>query len=143
MHACKYGYWRWLLVKFDGGCACGVLRYEVKNSPFSAFHCHCKSCRRTTGSPMTSYFGVGRAQVKWTGTRRFYKSSPGVARGFCERCGTPMHYMSTRWPGEMHLFAATLDDLTLYKPTAHVHWAERVPWLILDDDLPRFLGYAT
>ena len=51
-----------------------------------------------------------------------------------------MLYMTTRWPGEMQLFAATLDDLTLYKPTAHVHWAERVPWLIPGDDLPRYDG---
>ena len=56
------------------------------------------------------------------------------------QCGTPMHYMSTRWPGEMHLFASTLDDLTLYKPTAHVHWAERAPWLLCDDSLPRYDG---
>lgn len=128
---------------FDGGCACGALRYKVKNSPFSAVHCHCEDCRRVTGSPMTSYFGVGRAQVTWKGLRSFYNSSPGVTRGFCGQCGTPMHYMSTLWPGEIHLFAATLDDLTIYKPTAHVHWTERVPWLMSDDGLPRYHSRAT
>ena len=130
-------------MEFCGGCACGALQYEVKNSPFSAVHCHCESCRRITGSPMTSYFGVGRAQVTWNGARRFYNSSSGVTRGFCDQCGTPMHYISTCWPGEVHLFAATLEDPTLYQPTAHVHWAERVPWLILDDGLPRFLSRST
>lgn len=129
-------------MRFDGGCACGAVRYEVKGSPFWAMHCHCESCRRATGSPMTSYFGVGRGQVTWKGARSFFKSSPGVTRGFCGQCGTPMHYMSTRWPGEVHLFAATLDDLTLYKPTAHVHWAEHVPWINSDDGLPRFDGRA-
>jgi len=54
-----------------------------------------------------------------------------------------MHYMSTRWPGEILLFAATLDDLTLFKPIAHVHWAERVPWLALNDNLPKYDGSAT
>jgi len=53
-----------------------------------------------------------------------------------------MHYMTTRWPGEIHLLASTLDDLTVYKPTAHMHWAERVPWLISDDELPRHDGRA-
>lgn len=91
---------------------------------------------------MTSYFGVGRAQVTWTGARSFYKSTPGVTRGFCGQCGTPLHYMSTRWPGEIHLFAATLDDLTPYRPTAHVHWAERVPWLVVSDSLPKHDGFA-
>lgn len=86
---------------------------------------------------MTSYFGVARAQVTWKGVRSFWNSSPGVTRGSCSECGTPMHYMSTRWPGEIHLVAVTLDDPTLYKPTAHVHWAKRLLWLTLDDDLPR------
>lgn len=54
-----------------------------------------------------------------------------------------MHYMSTRWPAEVRLFAATLDDLTLYQPTAHVHWAERVPWLHPDDGLPKQNGRAS
>ncbi|MEM9851949.1 MAG: GFA family protein [Pseudomonadota bacterium] len=105
-------------------------------------HCHCQSCRHATGAPMTSFFGVGRAQVTWEGKRSFHNSSPGVTRGFCGQCGTPMVYMSTRWPGEAHLYAATLDDLTLYQPTAHVHWAERVPWFTADDSLPKYKGRA-
>lgn len=139
----KSGYLRLFPMGFDGGCACGALRYQITGSPFCAVHCHCESCRKATGSPMTSYFGVSRAQVAWNGARSFYNSSRGVTRAFCGQCGTPMHYMNTRWPGEMHLFAATLDELTLYKPTAHVHWAERVPWLILDDGLPKYNGRAS
>ncbi|MEM6693306.1 MAG: GFA family protein [Pseudomonadota bacterium] len=127
---------------FDGGCACGKVRYRSKGSPFWSMHCHCKSCRRATGSPMASFFGIGRGQVTWTGTRAFYKSTPGVTRGYCGSCGTPLFYMSTRWPGEVHILAATLDDPSLYRPTAHVHWAERLPWLTVSDDLPKHAGMA-
>lgn len=91
---------------------------------------------------MTSFFGVSRAQVEWKGARSFFNSSPGVTRGFCRKCGTPIHYMSTRWPGEIHLIAATLDDPTLFKPTAHIHWAERVSWFDSDDGLPTYDGRA-
>ena len=107
---------KWLHMDFKGSCACGAIRYEVKGSPFVAVHCHCESCRKTTGSPMTSYFGVGRSQVTWQGSRCFYNSSPGVTRGFCGTCGTPVHYMTTRWPGETYLFAATLENQTLFQP---------------------------
>lgn len=122
---------------FDGGCQCGALRYTTTGSPFWSMHCHCQSCRRATGAPVASFFGMNRGQVTWDGARSFYNSSPGVTRGFCPACGTPMLYMSTRWPGEVHLYAATLDDPGLYEPTAHVHWAERVPWLTLDDELTK------
>lgn len=91
---------------------------------------------------MTSYFGVSRSQVTWHGQRCFYKSSPGVTRGFCCACGTPLQYLTTRWPGETQLFAATLDDDGVFKPTAHIHWAERLPWLNLTDSLPKYNGRA-
>jgi len=130
------------MARFNGSCACGALRYETKGSPIWSMHCHCESCRRTTGSPMTSWLGMGRGQVTWIGERSFYKSSPGVTRAFCGACGTPMHYMSTRWPGEVHLYAATLDDPSIYEPTAHVHWAQRTAWLNVQDDLPKHEGAA-
>nr|WP_255449545.1 GFA family protein [Shimia ponticola] len=100
-------------------------------------HCHCNSCRRATGSPMTSFFGMGRGQVTWEGERSFYNSSPGVTRGFCGKCGSPLFYMSTKWPGEVHLYAANLDDPNVYTPTAHVFWAEKLDWLAVSDDLPK------
>jgi len=66
-----------------------------------------------------------------------YVSSPGVTRSFCPTCGTPMSYRAARYPGEMHFFAATLDDPASYCPSGHYHSDEAVPWVHLADDLPR------
>ncbi|MEM7719341.1 MAG: GFA family protein [Pseudomonadota bacterium] len=107
-----------------------------------AGHCHCESCRRATSSPMTSFFGVPRAGVAWTGLIASYASSPEVARGYCEACGAQMFYQSTRWPDETHLYAASLDDPSAFQPEAHYHFAERVPWLGVGDELPKFEGSA-
>jgi len=35
----------------------------------------------------------------------------------------------------MHFYAATLDDPARYRPTAHDHGAERLPWVVLCDGL--------
>jgi len=48
-----------------------------------------------------------------------------------------MGYRSSRWPDEMHFYAASLDDPTVFAATEHVHWDEHLPWLRLDDGLPR------
>ena len=120
-----------------GRCACGLIRYSAQNSALWAMHCHCESCRRVTGSAFTSFLGYGRGQVTWVGNLAHRNSSPGVTRSFCKDCGTPLSYRSTRWPGEVHLYAATLDQPERYKPTAHVFWAERLPWLQVSDDLPK------
>ncbi len=69
-------------------------------------------------------------------------SSAGVSRGFCGACGTQVLYQNEIWPTETHLYAATLDDPTLFEPAAHFHFAERVPWLRVVDDLPKYPGSA-
>lgn len=53
-----------------------------------------------------------------------------------------MLYRSQRWPDETHLYAVTLDDPSLFQPKAHFHWAERVPWLTVVDDLPKYASTA-
>ena len=68
--------------------------------------------------------------------------SAAVARGFCRACGSQMCIRATHWPEETHLFAATLDDPARFEPKAHFHWAERVPWITVTDDLPKYAGSA-
>ena len=126
----------------QGGCLCGAIRWRATVSPFWSAHCHCASCRKTTGAPLTSYLAFSKASVAWHGQRSFRASSPGATRGFCPDCSTALSLMSTRWPGELYVPAATLDDLTLFAPEAHVFWADRVPWLSLNDDLPKYDGRA-
>lgn len=122
---------------YGGHCLCGSVRYLCRSAPLWQAHCHCESCRRATASALTSYFGVADGSWEWTWCMpATYVSSPGVRRFFCATCGTPMGYAADRFPGEMHFFAATLDDPTCYCPTIHVHHAERLPWLHLNDGLP-------
>ena len=65
---------------------------------------------------------------------------PTAQRSFCGRCGTPLFFESTRWPGEVHVTLATLDPrvAATLQPQAHVYWADRVPWIVVGEDgLPR------
>jgi hypothetical protein len=57
---------------------------------------------------------------------------------FCERCGTPMAFEHDKYPDEIHLYVASLDSSEGFEPQFHVHWAERVGWVEVSDDLPRF-----
>ncbi len=121
-----------------GRCLCGGVTWVAAGSVLWAGHCHCESCRRASSSPVTSFFGVRREGVAWAGAVARLSSSHGVERGFCPSCGAQMFYQSARWPEETHLYAASLDDPAAFRPEAHYHWAERVPWLSVSDDLPKF-----
>jgi hypothetical protein len=48
--------------------------------------------------------------------------------------------MCTRWPGELYLHAATLDDPSAFEPQAHIHWEARLPGPDPRDGLPRYAG---
>lgn len=121
-----------------GRCLCGDITYRADAAPLWQAHCHCESCRRATSSGFTSFFAIKDGRWAWTGIPpAIYPSSEGVWRDFCPRCGAQMSYRSTRYPGEIHFYAATLDDPTAYHPTAHVHTAEQLSWVHLSDGLKR------
>lgn len=124
-----------------GRCLCGNLRFELRGRRLWVAHCHCDSCRRNTGSAVATFVGYRKEQLTYTrGERKFYRSSPGVQRGFCADCGTPMTYEADRYPDEVHLHIGTIDNPEAFEPQLHVFFAERIGWMDLADDLPRYAG---
>jgi hypothetical protein len=125
----------------SGRCLCGEVTYAFTGAENWTGYCHCESCRRNTSSPVTAFLGVPLAAFRFTGKApAVYESSPGVRRLFCARCGTPMAFEADRYPGEIHLYAASLDHPETYRPQCHVHAAERLPWFDVKDELPRHPG---
>ena len=53
-----------------------------------------------------------------------------------------MTYQFEGWPEEIHLYAAMLDNPEDFAPQAHYHYAEKLPWIEIADELPRYPGSA-
>ena len=122
----------------NGDCLCGKVRYQAEGAPIWVAHCHCKSCRKASGAPMVTWAGYRPDTVTWTeGAAKPFASSPDVLRRFCPDCGTPLSYESTRWPDELHILVATLDEPESVTPTAHVYWSEHLAWLEIGDTLKK------
>ena len=126
-----------------GGCLCGAVRYRLTGAPKWTALCHCESCRRSASAPVVAWMGYAPDSVTWDGDRAFYESSDIATRGFCPKCGSQMSFESTRWPGEIHLYAVSLDEPEVYVPQLHCHHAEHLTWLNVEDDLPRHEGSAS
>jgi len=71
-----------------------------------------------------------------------FKSSVGVKRFFCDKCGTPMAFQAEHYPGEIHLYAATLEHPKQFKPEFHVHYDSKLDWLDVRDDLQKYTHSA-
>lgn len=125
--------------KQRGHCLCGEVTYEYEGPENWRAHCHCESCRRNTSSAFTTFMGVPRSACRFTGRPlSVYVSSPGVRRLFCSNCGTPMAYETDRYPDEIHLYAASLENPENFEPRFHVHYAERLSWADINDGLRRY-----
>ena len=131
------------MVDLAGRCLCGQVRWASPGPVLWSGFCHCDSCRRATSSPETAFFGVPSETLTWLGEAAAHATSAGrVRRLYCAGCGSPMSYEADHWPGEAHLYAASLDDPAVFRPTAHYHYAERLPWLNVSDDLPKYAASA-
>ena len=123
----------------QGGCLCGAVRYTLRGAPLYSSHCHCRSCQKATGAGFATWSGVKEENFEVThGRLALYASSPGVRRGFCDRCGSSLTYAGDRWPGQIAILAATLDEPGIATPTAHVYLEDKLPWVWLDDELNRY-----
>lgn len=123
----------------EGGCSCGAVRYAADGAPFHATLCHCSDCRRAAGAPAVAWFSVRTAELRWTrGAPASHRSSPGIERGFCGRCGTQLTWHSAAFPDEIDVTICSLDDPDALPPRDHTFEARRLHWLQLADQLPRF-----
>lgn len=123
--------------KLTGHCYCGAVRFEITGESDWIGHCHCESCRRQSGSVMTTFAGFKPGQVIFTAAvpKRF-TTDDGVTRSFCEHCGSPVAYETSDRPDEIHLQLGLFDDLERLAPQDHSFLEEKVSWLHVDEHLP-------
>ena len=115
-----------------GGCLCGAVRYRVGLPPKWVAHCHCSMCRRAHGAGFVTWVGIAADRFvleSGTDVLGHYQSSTAATRSFCCRCGSPLFFQSSHWPGEVHVTLASLDDPSGLEPQAHAYWESRADWL--------------
>ena len=121
----------------SGHCYCGAVQFEIDGDSDWVGHCHCESCRRASGSVMTTFAGFRLEQVRFTGEQPAeFATEDGVTRHFCGRCGSPVAYRNASEPGEIHLHLGLFDDLEALPPADHSFREEKASWLHIDDQLP-------
>jgi hypothetical protein len=74
--------------RIEGGCRCGAVRFEATGAPIDVAWCHCESCRKHSGAPVSVFVAIPHDAYKVTkGEITKFNSSPGRWRGFCARSG--------------------------------------------------------
>jgi hypothetical protein len=123
----------------EGGCLCGAVRYRAETGPVNVNHCHCRMCQRASGAPVVTWATFPVAKFKWTkGAPTIRRSSDIAVRGFCSACGTALLWQSDAHPDLIDITAGSLDRPETIAPQEHLWTESALPWLTIEDDLPRY-----
>ena len=128
-----------------GSCLCGAVAIEIGAPASETYHCHCSMCRRASGSLYQTYSVYPRNAIRFTKGEEAlltYESSPGTRRRFCCRCGCQVVCEVASSPDIVYLNSGILDGQQhpghSREREKHIFMADKVAWLHVSDDLPKF-----
>src|SRR5687768_11923184 len=124
---------------FEGGCACGAVRYRARGVPQDETLCHCTDCRRASGAPLVGWATFATHEVSWSGTPKQRRSSERATRSFCAECGTALTYQLVAHPELIDVTLGSLDDPNAIPPKDHTFTRSELRWLECADGLPRYV----
>ena len=83
--------------RIAGGCLCGAVRYRSEAEPLMQVICHCKTCRKNSGSAFSMNVAVPQDSLTLEGgeTRRYEDRSGSSGqpfyRQYCAKCGSHVY----------------------------------------------------
>jgi hypothetical protein len=127
--------------QYSGSCRCGQISAEMTADPIWQSYCHCRDCRKQTGAPVMAFVGFRADAVTFRGGLCTWRTGD-VERHFCVHCGSQIGYHDDKLPGETYLTLGFMDQPERCAPTMHAFEQRRLPFLIIDDHLPRYEGFS-
>ena len=121
-------------------CLCGDVRFEIRGELSGASHCHCSMCRKAHGAAFGTYAAAKAIDFRVvSGADRItrYRSSAGIVRTFCARCGSTLQWLRESRPEIVDVALGILDDDPGVRPGRHVFVANKPPWFEITDNLPQ------
>ena len=129
---------------YDGGCACGHVRYRMTSRPLIVHCCHCTWCQRQNGSAfaVNALIETDRVDLLQGDVTQVLVPSPSgksqrIAR--CPKCQVAL------WSNYLILFGGigdavrfvrvgTLDNPGSMPPDVHIYTSSKQPWVTLSPD---------
>lgn len=127
-----------------GSCLCGTVQYEIRGELGIGYFCHCKRCRKATGTAFaTSVLVATRDFVVITGEQAMKSfSANGVHRVFCAECGSPIISRRDAMPDFVRVRLGTLDSPLESEAQSvirgHIYVDSKADWFQIHGSLPQY-----
>ncbi len=102
--------------------------------------CHCINCRKMSGAAFATFVVFPPDKFEWTqGELGTYAATPDLVRAYCRDCGSPVgSWRNSERDKWIIAWAGALDQAEKLKPRHHIFAKDELPWLHLEDGLPRY-----
>lgn len=128
----------------SGSCLCGAVQYAAHGDIRRFYHCHCKRCRKATGTGHASNLFL-KGTLEWRQGEEhigFFKlpEAERFSNTFCRQCGSRLPRVVPD-TGAVMIPAGSLDDEPGIKPQARIFTGSRAAWSCDVEPLPVFENY--
>jgi hypothetical protein len=114
-----------------GTCLCGTVRFEVQGDFERFYLCHCRHCRKDTGSAHAANLFSTTARLRWLGGEdhiaRFQLPGTRHSKSWCTTCGSALPELQLDGT-LLKVPAGSLDTEVPNTPDAHLFTASRAGW---------------
>lgn len=132
--------------KYHGSCLCNSIKFEFESKFNSYGFCHCRSCRKASGSAFAANIPVEAARfrlISGDSMLQKYESSPNKYRCFCSNCGSPIYAHVSKNPEVLRVRLGSLDTEFTEDPKCHYFTKERAHWFHIADEFQQFPAWPT
>jgi len=135
-----------MIETFEGGCACGEVRYRIGSAPMFVHCCHCLNCQRHTGSAFVVNLLIEAARVELLrGAPEPVDMPPnGGTPNRIFRCPACRVAVWSEYGGRTEfrfVRGGALDDPAAVTPDVHIYVRSKLPWVRLPEGIPAFDAY--
>lgn len=126
---------------YAGSCLCGGIQYEVRGPLGDIIQCHCRRCRKATGTAFATNSPIAKADFYLLQGQQLLNSfttTTGVSRNFCSECGSPIYSVKADLPDVYRLRIGSLDTPIEQKPTCHFYVGSKAEWEDIHDTLAQY-----
>jgi hypothetical protein len=130
----------------EGRCACGAVRYRLRDTPLIVHACHCLDCQRLTGSAFVINLWIERELVELRGAApQSFRLAGGSGRVhdvfFCSACGTTVWSRYAGAGDSLFVRGGTLERPAEIEPDVHIYTRSKLPWIELPRAARAFRSY--
>ena len=111
------------MIKHQGGCHCGKVRFTTDYDPLLVIQCNCNRCRRLMGT-LNVFAVFGKEEIEFAGktTKYTYKGGSGMDAHVysCPVCCTRVYGEAEAFDGMRSVVLGAFDDSLALEPKSEI-----------------------